>query len=70
MEQNGYSDIAIINTQDLHTEMLMAHEWKITVILIIVGLQLIITVYVLLLKREKRRAAKLAAKSIAAINNV
>ncbi|KXJ30248.1 hypothetical protein RP20_CCG002782 [Aedes albopictus] len=69
-EQNGDSDITIINNQDQHTEMLLAHEWKIVVILVIVGLQLAVTLYVLFMKREKRRASKIAARSIAALNQV
>lgn len=57
---NGDPQIRIVNNQELHGEILEQHETILYVILGIVSLQLIIMLYTLQKKRERKLALKLA----------
>lgn len=57
---NADPQIRIINTQEHHSEQLEHHEFIIYVILGVVVLQLLITLYTLQKKRERKLALKLA----------
>lgn len=57
---NADPQIRIINQQNLHSEQLDHHEVLLYAVLFVTMVQLVITLYVLQQKREKRRAYKLA----------
>lgn len=69
-EQSGDSDVNIINTQDFHTELHLDHELKLWVIIFLISLQLAVTVYKVIAKRERKKAARMMARSIAHLNEV
>lgn len=64
--QNGDQDVTIIQTQEVHTGMLTDHDFKLTLILIAVGIQLIITIAKMIKRQFKLQATK-AARAAAAI---
>lgn len=68
--QNGDHDINIINTQEVHTNFHIDHEQKLLIIMILVIIQLSITVYKLLAKREKRKVIRNNARSMANLNEI
>lgn len=57
---NADPQIRIINNQETHSEQLDHHETLIYVILAVVVIQLLITLYTLQKKRERKLAFKLA----------
>lgn len=65
--QNGDQDVTIIENQEVHTGLLEDHDWKLNLILIIVTTQLIIGILNILRKQWKKAALK-AAKSVAALD--
>lgn len=66
---NADPQIRIINNQEEHAEQLERHETLICVILVCVVVQLGLTLYMLLRKREEKRAIK-RVKSLATLSQV
>lgn len=56
--RNADPQIRIVDNQELHGEMLEHHESLIYIILAIVVVQLLITLYTILKRREQKRAFK------------
>lgn len=65
--QNGDQDVTIIENQEVHTGLLEDYDWKINLILIISTIQLLIGILTILRKQWKKTAIK-AAKSVAALD--
>lgn len=61
--------VQILNQLDWHEELHMQQDLKMTIVLVIVGLQLTITIYKLYKEHSKTQALK-AAKSVADIDRV
>lgn len=70
VSQEGDHDLTIINTQEVHTDFFLSHELKLNIIIGLLILQLVLALYKMLVKREKRRATRIAAKSLANLNEV
>lgn len=70
VKQSGDGEVTIINNQDIHTEFHIGHETKLLIIIAIVSLQLVITIYKFVAKRERRQAAQRMAKSVANLAEV
>lgn len=60
VNHNSDPQVRIINTQETHSEVLDHHEFLIVMILIVVVVQLALTLYSLLQRRERKRALKFA----------
>lgn len=69
-EQSDDSDVDIINTKELHTDLHLDHELKLWVVIILISLQFTVTAYKLIAKRERKKEARMMAKSIAHLNEV
>lgn len=69
-EITGDKNIAIINTQEVHTNYHEDHELKLNIILILVAIQLTIVIYKAWQKRLKTKAYRKARNSIATISQV
>lgn len=65
---NGDHQTQVINHLESHTEILDQTEIKLWLILIVVCAQLLLLVYKMHKKQSRRQALK-AAKSVAAVNN-
>ncbi|KXJ30261.1 hypothetical protein RP20_CCG006367 [Aedes albopictus] len=70
IKQSGDGDLTIINNQELHTEFHIGHDEKLLIIIILVSIQLVVMLYKLISKRERRRAANRIAKSMANLTEV
>jgi heme/copper-type cytochrome/quinol oxidase subunit 4 len=70
VNQEGDHDLTIINTQEVHTDFHLSHELKLNIILGLLVVQLVLALYKTLVKRERKRATRIAAKSIANLNEV
>lgn len=57
---NADPQIRIENNQNLHSEKLEEHEFILYIILVVVAVQLLITLYTIFQRRERKRAFKLA----------
>lgn len=55
---NADPQIRIINMQEEHSEQLEHHEFLLSIILVIVAVQLIVTLYTMLKRHERKRAFK------------
>lgn len=63
--QNGDHDVTI-QTQEVHTSILAAHDAKLTLLIIMVGIQLLATILITIKKQLKKQATK-AARAAAII---
>lgn len=70
MKQEGDHDLTIINTQEVHTDFHLSHDIKLNIIIGLMALQLVLALYRTIVKRERKRANKIAAKSLANLNEV
>lgn len=70
IKQSGDGDLTIINNQELHTGFHIGHDEKLLIIIILVSIQLVVMLYKLISKRERRRAANRIAKSMANLTEV
>lgn len=66
---NSDPQIRVINTQEYHGEILDKHECLLYIILVVVLAQLLLSLYILLVKRERKRAIKFA-KSVEKLTEV
>lgn len=66
---NSDPQIKVINTQEYHCKILDNHEFLLYIILVAVVAQLLLSLYILLVKRERKRAIKFA-KSVDNLANV
>lgn len=69
VNQDDDHDLTIINTQEVHTDFHISHELKLNIIGLLV-LQVLLTLYKLLVKRERKRANKLSVRSVADLKDV
>lgn len=60
VNHNEDPQIRVINNQEVHGEILEHHQFLIYVILAVVIVQLLLTLYGMLLKRKRKRALQLA----------
>lgn len=63
---NADPQIRIMNTQEIHGEILENHEFVIYLVLGVVITQLLLTLYTMLKRRERKKAIKMAQS----MNNV
>lgn len=60
VNHNEDPQIRIINNQEIHSETLEKHEFLIYIILAVVIIHLLLTLYTLLKRRERKRALRIA----------
>lgn len=60
VNHNEDPQIRVINTQEYHGEILDHHGFLLYVILVVVVAQLLLTLYKLLVRKERKKALKLA----------
>lgn len=69
VKNTGDPQVVVLNQLEAHAEMHESHEFKLTLILIIVALQMVIQAYILWKKQSRRQAMK-AAKSVVELQRV
>lgn len=69
VNHNEDPQIRVINTQEVHGELLDQQHFLLYVILLVVLAQLLLTLYILLVRRERKKALKIA-KSIDKLTEV
>lgn len=65
--QSGDHDVTIIQTQEVHTNLLADHDTKLLILIIMVGIQLIITVWMLIKNQLQKQATKAARAAISPV---
>lgn len=66
---SGDPQVQVLNRLEIHEEQHKQHEFKLTIILVIVSVQLLITVYKLYKEHTRAQALK-AAKTISDLTNI
>lgn len=66
---SGDPQVQVLNTLEIHAEQHKQHEFKLTIILVIVSVQLLLTMYKLYKEHTRKQALK-AAKTLSDLTTI